>query len=103
MLLFDVSLLKEKIKGSAATCCQELYRFMPEYVYETAKKFTQKLSAMHQTISILPTTVDQFVTYMENVNSISSKLEDISNVSQEVTAMSLLIEELKIKLSERYR
>lgn len=30
-------------------------------------------------------------------------MEDISNNSQELTAMGLLIDELKIKISERYK
>jgi dynein heavy chain len=40
MILFDNNLLKERIKFSASVCLQELYKFMPEYVFEKAIKFT---------------------------------------------------------------
>lgn len=40
MVLFDNNALKERIKFSAATCLAELYRFMPEHVFERAIKFT---------------------------------------------------------------
>jgi dynein heavy chain len=40
---------------------------------------------------------------MDSVNSVSNHLDDLGNSSQEITAMTLLIEELKIKISEKYR
>jgi dynein heavy chain len=52
---------------------------------------------------VLPSTVDQFVVYMDNVNKVSLQMEPLGNTSQEITAMSLLIEELKIRIPEKYK
>jgi len=40
---------------------------------------------------------------MENVNIVNQQLENMGNIGSDITAMSLLIEELKIKIPEKYR
>jgi dynein heavy chain len=40
MVLFDNGALKERIRFSAANCLSELFKFMPEHVFERAIKFT---------------------------------------------------------------
>ncbi|CAK92427.1 unnamed protein product (macronuclear) [Paramecium tetraurelia] len=103
MILFDNQKLKAKIKSSAMNCIQELQKFIPEYIYKKAVLFTQKTTQLYSTIAISPITVEQFVNYMEAVNVINNQFEDLSNVSQEVTAMALLMDELRIKIQDKHK
>ena len=50
-----------------------------------------------------PTTVDQFVLYMDNVNTINQQLDTLGTASAEITAMALLLAERRIKVSEKYK
>jgi hypothetical protein len=40
---------------------------------------------------------------MENVTSVNMHLDSLGNVASEITAMSLLVDELKIKIPERQK
>ncbi|CAD8076520.1 unnamed protein product [Paramecium sonneborni] len=103
MILFDNHKLKAKIKSSAMNCILELYRFIPDYMYKKAILFTNKTAQLYSTIAVSPITVEQFVNYMEAVNVINNQFEDLSNASQEVTSMALLMDELKIKIQDQHK
>lgn len=40
---------------------------------------------------------------MDAVNVINNQFEDLSNESQEITAVAMLMDELKIKINDRYK
>ena len=103
MVMFDNQKLKAKIKSSAMNCILELQKFIPEYMYKRAVLFTQRTTQLYSTISISPITVEQFVNYMEAVNIINNQFEDLGNMSQEVTAMALLMDELRIKIIDKHK
>ncbi|CAK72703.1 unnamed protein product (macronuclear) [Paramecium tetraurelia] len=103
VILFDNHKLKAKIKCSAMHCIVELQRFIPDYMYKKAILFTKKTAQLYSTIAISPITVEQFVNYMDAVNVINNQFEDLSNTSQEVTSMALLMDELKIKIQDVHK
>ena len=72
-------------------------------MYKRAVLFTQRTTQLYSTISISPITVEQFVNYMEAVNIINNQFEDLGNMSQEVTAMALLMDELRIKIIDKHK
>lgn len=103
IVMFDALKLKERIKNSAAICSAELYSFMPEYNFMRASDLVTKAMSLHSLVAVLPGSVEKFVEYMENITLVSSHIDGLGTCSSEITAMSLLLEELKIKIPERQR
>jgi pantoate kinase len=70
MIMFDCTVLKDKIKNCSGKCLSELFKLMPELLFAKSKSFAEKLSEMNLKIAIVPTAVDQYVKYQKSVQEI---------------------------------
>jgi dynein heavy chain len=80
LFLMDNQALKDYIKGSAAGCLTELTKMMPEMVFKRSKAFVEILTDLNNKLSWTPNElpmqfVEQFVTFSDNVQQISQKME----------------------------
>ena len=73
---------------------------MPQLNIRRAVLFTQNVQEQLNKINLPPTSVEQFVLYMDEINNISQQIDNFANRSTEITSLTILIDELKIKISE---
>ena len=80
-ILFDNISLKERIVNSPSKCLFELFSLMPKLNLKRATDFVERVSELYTKISIPPITVEQFVTYTEDVNEIANQLDHLAGLS----------------------
>lgn len=58
---------------------------------------------MNAKLAIPPTTVENFVKYKEDVLAINSQMERINNLSTDITGLTIIIEDQRIRVPESYK
>lgn len=103
MYRLDKKRLLDTIKDCAKKSKDKLETRLPKLNYERARELVIRVDRLNDKLAQPPTSVDDFVIFVRNLNETIAQQDEILAKVQEINEMSVVIEERKIKIKEDFK